>query len=173
MYIDIATNKFMETIQTPALTKFFTFITHIGDTKVLLPLSLILVLFLLYQNRKKDAIFTSLTLITAVSISESLKFLIQRARPIDALILETDPSFPSGHTLMSTLFFLLLIFLYKDEIKSKINKKMMITLGIILPILIGFSRLYLNVHWLTDVLAGLILGIIFALTFRMLLKKKG
>jgi len=159
MNLDIIINQFIESVQTPFLTKVFKMITQLGSTKVLLPLSIILVLYLFYKRRKIDATLSALTLVIGISVSELIKLVIHRARPINALVIETDPSFPSGHTIMSVIFFLLLIFLFKDKIRSKIIRRTMITICIVLPLLIGFSRLYLNIHWFTDVLTGFLIGI--------------
>jgi undecaprenyl-diphosphatase len=74
------------------------------------------------------------------------------------LIPETGFSFPSGHTTLSIAFFGVLIYLFKDEIKNKTLRYLFITISLLLPFLIAFSRLYLNVHWFTDVVAGLFIG---------------
>jgi len=150
----------MESIHNSSLDLFFKIITQFGGTKVILPLAIITLLHLIYKKRKREAVHFSLILVLGLIISEVTKFIVNRPRPLNALILETDPSFPSGHTLISTIFFILLIFLYKDKIKNKFLRILMISTCILLPILIGISRVYLNVHWLTDVLAGFVIALI-------------
>ncbi len=76
------------------------------------------------------------------------------------LIEKTTYSFPSGHATLAVAFFGMLIYLFKDKIKNKTLRYTFITANIFLMILIGITRIYLNVHWLTDVLAGYALGLI-------------
>jgi len=163
--LDLAVNAFMQSIQTPFSVKLMSAITFIGDVKVLLPLSILLVLYLFYKKENLKSSLIASTLILGVLTSETLKFLVSRARPENALMKLSDYSFPSGHVLMSTLFFLLVIYLFKNSMKDKVLRKLFITMLIIIPILISFSRLYLNVHWLTDVIAGIIIGIFWTALF--------
>lgn len=88
-----------------------------------------------------------------------IKEIVQRARPENALILESGFSFPSGHALISVVFFGFLIYF---ALKNMKNKSAKITISIILIaviLFIGKSRLILNVHWFSDVLAGFFLGL--------------
>ena len=170
--LDLAVNSFIQSIQNPFLVKLMSYLTSLGDVQILLPLSIIIIAVLVYSKRYKHGAIASLALILGISSSELLKYLIQRARPENALMKLTDYSFPSGHALMSTIFFFLLYFLYKENLKNKFRRKIFLSICIILPILISFSRLYLNIHWLTDVIAGMIIGIFWALLFTRIDKNK-
>ncbi len=87
-----------------------------------------------------------------------LKRLIQSPRPVGGLITEYGYGFPSGHTTMATLFFLIVIYSYQNHLKSTF-KRYLFTLGCVLMIvLISYSRVYLGVHSWTDVIGGYALG---------------
>ena len=82
--------------------------------------------------------------------------------------METGFSFPSQHAVMAIIFFSLIIFLFAEKIKNNFLKYLFIGANIILILLIGFSRIYLKVHYFSDSLAGLALGL-FWLTFLILI----
>jgi len=98
------------------------------------------------------------------------KVIIHRARPENALIEVSGYSFPSGHATMAIIFFSLLLYSFKDDIKNKALKNIFIASNIIFFLIIGLSRVYLNVHWFSDVLAGFGLGL-FWLTLLILIFK--
>ncbi|MBA4383338.1 MAG: hypothetical protein C0410_01240 [Anaerolinea sp.] len=85
-----------------------------------------------------------------------LKNIFQRARPVfaQAFLVDTGYSFPSGHAMISIAFYGAIAYLLFSMLKSKRNKTLIVVGALIMTVLIGFSRLYLGVHFLTDVLAG-------------------
>jgi len=96
-----------------------------------------------------------------------IKELIQRTRPFNTLIQETSFSFPSGHATIAVVFFGGLVFLF-----TKRNKILNYTLASILILFTGFTRIYLRVHWLTDVTIAFILGILILSTAIIIYNKK-
>lgn len=143
-------------VRTPVLDRFFIFITHLGD-KGLLWITLALVL-LLFPKYRKNGIAMGIALTIGLLITNILlKNLIQRIRPYDVIAgLEpliarpTDWSFPSGHTTSSIAASVALILTMRNKC----------SLLILIPgILIPFSRLYVGVHYPTDVLAGALIGL--------------
>ena len=145
-------SKFHSTIAT-TIFKIFTFL---GSTIMVTSICLISILFL--RNYYK---IICLNTISIVLINQLLKFIVRRNRPIGInLIEETGFSFPSGHSMVSIGLYGTIIYLICT---SKLKKSLKITLSIIISFLIlmiGISRIYLGVHFITDVLGGFILGII-------------
>lgn len=140
------------------LTSFFKIITNLGSVYAFL---IILFLMLLLIKNKSICYKTSFNLLLVYVISVIFKNIFRRERPIYSLITKPkDFSFPSGHTMCSVLFYGFLIYLINKHIKNPYIKYSIITLLIITILLIAFSRLYLNVHFFTDVLTGFLLGFI-------------
>jgi len=154
----ISTN--MPSIQSEALTKIMIPLTHLGDKYLIAFFSAIILGILLYKKEYvKSKIFT-LTMGGTVVLTQALKLINQRPRPENMLIAKDGFSFPSGHSALAIAFFGMMIFLFKDKIKNKTLRYTFITTNTLLIILIAFSRLYLNVHWLSDIIAGLTVGLI-------------
>lgn len=158
--LDIFVLNIIEQIRTPFLTVFFKGITYFGEWTVVLPIALIVSAILILKRKKKqDAILAFISL-GSLSVAFLLKSLIHRARPVGGLLNETSFSFPSAHAVISVVFYGFIIYLLLPKIKSRKLKTLKIFIASLLVLLIGFSRLYLGVHYLSDVLAGYIIGVI-------------
>lgn len=152
MSIDNLFNSFMISIENPALTYMSKFIARITEPQLLLIISIIISVVLFTKYSKRKGLFFTLIILTATILIRAFKEVFSRPRPINQLITETGFSFPSGHATMAIVFFGCLVYLFSKE------KKKTLTISIILILLIGLSRIYLRVHYLSDVLAGFILG---------------
>ena len=156
-------SKFITNTNT-IIAKVFTFL---GSTLFITILCVLSIFFKKYR-------FTIVpnTLI-AVGISQALKRIICRPRPIGiSLIEETGYSFPSGHSMVSFAFYGLIIYLIY---KSKLNKYLKVLLIILFSLIIlniGLSRIYLGVHYATDVIGGFALGLLCLIVFIELIYKK-
>jgi undecaprenyl-diphosphatase len=156
-YFDLLISENISTLWNPFFNPFFIIISqYIFDTKVLCVFTILFFFFNFKKDRIKSFLFLFIVGLTAI-ISEGAKYLFSKSRPINSLILETSFSFPSSHSSISFVLFLLIYFYFEDKIK---NKKIFLSLNIFLILLIGFSRIYLNVHYLSDVLGGYLLGAI-------------
>lgn len=155
-------------IRTPLLTKIFLIITNLGSPYVLIVLTL---LSFLLKNKKLSFIITgNLGLITI--INQALKFIIKRPRPSDLfLIVETGYSFPSGHSMVSLSFYGLLIYFIYKYFKNKKLKISLITLLSLIIVLIGVSRVYLGVHFVSDVISGFLLSLSYLIIFIKVINK--
>lgn len=156
--LDLIINQNISQIQINFLTIIFIFITSIANTLPLTIFTITLFVFLLYKKRYKHSILLIASMLIGVSSELLIKYLVQKPRPLNSLIEITRYSFPSGHATMSLIFFSILVISLITFIKNKKSKTIFITLLSILIALIGFSRIYLNVHWFTDVIAGYALG---------------
>jgi len=167
MTIDTATYQTFQQIQNPILTAFAKIIAVITEPKVIAIIAIITTICLYVNKKKNQSILLGTTTIITVIITEILKAIIQRPRPISTLIQETGFSFPSGHTTMAIVFLGVMAYIFT----KKKNKTKVVITSTLLLIIIGLSRLYLQVHWLTDIIGGLIIGGII-LTASILIYKK-
>ena len=133
------------------------FITNFGGAIFLIVLTA--ALFLLIKNKKIGfSIFSNLVIITI--LNQLLKRILQRPRPTEFRIIEeTGYSFPSGHSMVSMAFYGYLIYLIYKYVKNKYLKWGSIILLGALICCIGVSRIYLGVHYTSDVLGGFLLSI--------------
>ena len=156
---DVFLNGKIMVLWNPSLTKVMIFITNIVSTKSLIILSAILLCVFIYKKWRYNSWLLVSSLLAGVGIELLIKNIVHRIRPDNALIEVSGYSFPSGHAITSVIFFSLLMYSFKDEIKNAILKACFIAANIILFLLIGFSRLYLGAHWFSDVIGGFALGL--------------
>ena len=155
-------------IRTPLLTKIFLIITSLGSPYVLIVLTLLS--FLLKDKKLSFIITGNLGLITI--INQALKFIVKRPRPSDLfLVVETGYSFPSGHSMVSLSFYGLLIYFIYKYFKNKKLKISLITLLSLIIVLIGVSRVYLGVHFVSDVVSGFLLSLSYLIIFIKVINK--
>jgi undecaprenyl-diphosphatase len=159
-YLDYSVNLTMFFIRHPFWVSIMKIVTNIGDELVLIVLSFLLLLFLLYKKRYNHSFSLAFGMGGGFILVWLLKNVIQRQRPINSLVEVSGYSMPSGHATMSLIFFSLLIYFFKDKIKNKTLRILFISLNVLLILLIGFSRIYLHAHWISDVFAGYCLGIL-------------
>ena len=99
-------------------------------------------------------------------LNQALKFIIQRPRPTEFRIInESGYSFPSGHSMVSAAFYGFLIYLIYKNVKNKYLKWSLITLLSLVILTIGISRIYLGVHYTSDVIAGFLISISYLIIF--------
>ncbi len=120
--------------------------------------SIIYIYFInLMEKRKAKLVLVSIS--GSFTINIILKYIFKRIRPLNYMLIEYGGySFPSGHTMVSTTFFLMMTHIILEKIKDEKIKLILNISNIILIGLIGFSRIYLGVHWPTDVLVGHLMG---------------
>jgi undecaprenyl-diphosphatase len=140
--------------------KIMLFITFLGKHQFLIPANLILIFYLLLITKQNWFSIRVITIaISSLVLMLILKQLFQRKRPLSPLLKAAKGlSFPSGHAIMAVTFYGLLIYILQHTIEPVWLKTMMTILIIILIFLIGFSRVYLRVHYASDVLGGFIIG---------------
>ncbi len=168
--LDIWLNLKMTLLWNPLLNEIMTFITNIASPTNLTILSIILFGTLIYKKKWYYSLLLLFSMAGGLLFEVLTKLIIHRPRPENALLEVSGYSFPSGHATMAIIFFSVLLYAFKDEIKNRASKNIFITSNVIIFLIIGLSRIYLNVHWLSDVLAGFGLGL-FWLTLLILIFK--
>lgn len=152
------------------------FFTFLGSHQFLIPANLVLIgYYLLIRKHKWHSIKVPAIALSSLALMVGLKRLFNRPRPDIPLLYEAKGlSFPSGHALMSVTFYGLLIYIVFKTYRQKNWKWLVISLLILLILIIGFTRIYLRVHYATDVIAGYCVGflwLVFALWFLNRLEK--
>ena len=139
------------------------FITNFGGAIILIGLAFMLFIFI--KNKKIGvSIISNLAIITL--LNQLLKRIVQRPRPTEFRIVEESGySFPSGHSMVSMAFYGYLIYLIYKYVKNKYLKWISIILLSILICFIGISRIYLGVHYTSDVLGGFFISISYLIIY--------
>lgn len=145
------------------------FITNFGGAIFLIILTI--TLFILIKN-KKIGLSIILNLIVITGLNQILKYILQRPRPTEyRLIEETGFSFPSGHSMVSMAFYGYLIYLICKYVKNKDLKWISIVLLSILICSIGISRIYLGVHYTSDVLGGFLISLSYLIVYTLIVNR--
>ncbi len=150
---------------TPTIDSIFFAITKVGNLSYIFILSIIVTLILLWQRDRVSILFYWVGILGSSALFIGIKELVARARPSNEIgdIVEMGYSFPSGHATISMSFALAVIYIYYDKL-SAIYRTPLVLFGLLFTLSITFSRLYLGLHYLSDLLAGLMLGV-FWITF--------
>jgi len=145
------------------------FITNFGGA--IFVISLTTILFFVIKDKKIGiSIITNLGIVTI--LNQIIKFIMQRPRPTEFRIIEeTGYSFPSGHSMVSLAFYGYLIYLIYKYINNKHLKRTLIIILSVLICIIGVSRIYLGVHYTSDVLGGFLISFAYLIIYIELVNK--
>lgn len=139
-------------------------ITSLGGYPVLVIMVAAVVGFLLVSRKFGPALFVLLSIVTGTLVSHLLKLAYDRPRPdlVEQLVVAHTPSFPSGHATMSAVVYLTLASLIMRLVDKFSVRAYVLAAAALLTLSIGISRVYLGVHWPSDVAAGWALGVAWA-----------
>ncbi len=152
------------------ITPIMKLITFLASAECLIVLTILL--FIIIKN-KKIGFAISANLLVITLLNQIFKFILQRPRPTEFRIIdEKGYSFPSGHSMISMAFYGFLIYLIYRYIKNKSLKWVLIIILSLLIVLIGISRIYLGVHYTSDVLAGFLISISYLILYTTIINKK-
>jgi membrane-associated phospholipid phosphatase len=145
-----------------ANTSILLLFTFLGSQDFLLPANIVLALYFLFIRKHRwYSIRVPVVSLGSFAVMSSLKIFFQRPRPLDPVYEAARGfSFPSGHSMSAMTFFGLLIFIVWDMTENKTLRWSLSILLTLVILAIGFSRVYLRVHYASDVLAGFALGLI-------------
>lgn len=157
-------------LRSDGLTFIMLFITNFCNPIILILLSLVI---LLICKDKKMGLIIMINLLVSILLNIIFKGIIQRDRPLeDFLITESGYSFPSGHSMVSMAYYgLIIYFIYKKIKDKRVRNVLMILIGLLI-LAIGFSRIYLGVHFASDVIGGFLISIIYLVCAIKLLNLK-
>ena len=164
---DLWLNQNIHLIWQPWLNKLMILISAVLSPEVLFTVALVAAVYFFIKRKRYQASLIFMSTAGGLVLGAITKWLVNRPRPLGGLIQETGLSFPSQHSLMALIFFSLVLFIFAEKIKNQWLRNLFIAGDIFLIILVGFSRIYLKVHWFSDALAGFALGL-FWLTFLIL-----
>lgn len=168
--LDVWFNQQVTQLWGTNLNEVMIFITNIASPLNLSLFSVFLLLILIVKKKWYFGLLLFFGMTGGVVLELLIKFLMQRERPINALVEVSGYSFPSGHATMATIFFVTLLFAFKDDINNMTPKVFFMVGTTSAFLLVGFSRVYLNAHWFSDVIAGFALGL-FLVTLLILIFK--
>ncbi|THD54268.1 phosphatase PAP2 family protein [Phenylobacterium sp.] len=162
-------------IGSPSLQEAMRDVTALGGVTVVTLATTVGVLAFLLHRKRWHAAILGATVVAADVVSELLKSFYGRPRPelVPHGSYVYSSSFPSGHSTLSAAMYLTLAMLISSLEPNRGTKSMVFVLAVVLVLAIGFSRVYLGVHWPSDVLAGWCLGAAFALLGWTVLLKVG
>lgn len=171
--IDQSVFNFLAKTVSPEMTSVMRFFTALGSHQFLIPAFLCFIAF--YYFIKKHKWYTIKIIVMALSnllLMLTLKFFFGRPRPLIPLLKEVPGlSFPSGHAFMSMTFYGLIAYIVYRESKDKTFKWTIIILLLLLVLMIGISRVYLRVHYASDVIAGYCFGTLTLIILLTILKQ--
>ena len=170
-YFDEVVFKSIIKIKNVSLTKFLYIITNIGSTMGTLMVLLITCIIFLKRKIFSDFKYVFLNVSLGVILMQTIKHIIKRIRPSWKWIVQNGFSYPSGHTITAILFYGTLILLVNKKINGKYKRPLIIIFSLMI-FLISISRIYFGVHYLTDVIASIILGSIILIISNNLMEKE-
>jgi undecaprenyl-diphosphatase len=166
VHFDSITRDFIHQFASPALTATFRGISFIGSSLCLTTASIVIFMWFMSRHWRRDAYLFGITMIGAAILNTTLKLTFRRPRPVPFFNLTAPESFsfPSGHSLGSFCFFGALAVILTTRIRNRRLRIALWTSSAVMILLIGLSRIYLGVHYTTDVLAGFAGALIWVLT---------
>ena len=158
LFIDSIVLNFIYSFRDPFLTKLMYFLSFLGGEFTLLSSGFVVIFFAFKKHKKEAALFAFIVIFGYV-LNSGLKQLLKIPRPdIDPIDISESYSFPSGHAMNSFIFYSLLLYFTFQFTRNRGLRVLVAAFSIIIILLIGFSRLYLGVHYPSDVLAGFVAG---------------
>lgn len=155
-------------IMNDGLTSILKAITELGGVAFT-----VLAGVLIFMFCKKNRWFITIDLVGVTLVNQVIKHIIRRPRPnVLRLVEESGYSFPSGHSMVSMAFYGIIIYLVYKNVSNKYLKWILIILLSLLILSIGFSRIYVGVHYFTDVAGGFLLGLAYLIIYINIYNKR-
>ncbi|GEC88864.1 phosphatase PAP2 family protein [Brevibacillus brevis] len=167
--MDQAAIAFAESIRSDAGTAFFRFVTNLGGGMFLVPVAVIMIVVLYIKKYRVEAMFVLISLGASEVANELLKRFFARPRPSGVNLIELPESFsfPSGHAMIGPAFYCMVAFWIAQWFAEKRWSSLVQPAVFIFVALLAFSRVYLGVHYLSDVLTGFFLSMCWYFLLRL------
>lgn len=170
IYLDSFVYNIISKFISNDLTDVFKILTHLGGSVVVL--SITIFTFIFFKN-KKYSLYMAINLISITIFQLLLKNIFTRVRPVDInLIEESGYSFPSGHSLTAFTFYGFIIYLIFISNINKRRKTIFITMFSIFIFIVGLSRIYLGVHFFSDVVGAFTFSLSYLIIYTHIIGKK-
>lgn len=161
-------NFISKNIMNDTLSSILKCVTHLGGVAFIVLLGVLCFMFC-----KKNRWFITFDLVGCTVINQTIKHIVRRPRPnVLRLVEERGYSFPSGHSMISVAFYGLVIYFVYKNVNNKYLKWALISLLSLLILTIGFSRIYVGVHYFTDVVGGFFLALAYLIVYIYIYNKK-
>ena len=169
LVIDTKVYSFIaDNLMSDGITSVLKVITELGGVAFI-----VLAGVLIFMFCKKIRWFVTFDLVGVTVINQAIKHIVRRPRPNVLRLVEEDGySFPSGHSMVSMAFYGIIIYLVYKNVTNKYLKWSLITLLSLLILSIGFSRIYVGVHYFTDVVGGFLLGLAYLIIYINIYNKR-
>ncbi|KGN02242.1 phosphatidic acid phosphatase [Clostridium novyi A str. 4570] len=147
--------NYVSHIRNASLNKLVVIISRSGDTITAMIFTILVFFFFYIKKRKRDGYFYAITVLIIALISQGIKFIVKRPRPTGNWLVHIGGySFPSGHSILSMTAALLIIYFILSTVKNKALAIIISVLVYIYGSLVGLSRVYVGVHYISDVVGG-------------------
>jgi undecaprenyl-diphosphatase len=156
--INMSVNVWAASINTGSFTIFAKGISVVFDTTALAIISVVVAAVMFLSSHKRYGLLLLTAMLGDALLVFFFKLLIMSQRPLNEIISETNFSFPSGHVTGCVVFFGVLIYFAWNRWNTVKVKATTSVLYVAITSIVGFDRIYLNVHWLSDVVGGVFLG---------------
>jgi membrane-associated phospholipid phosphatase len=165
-HFDDAVRMTVYGVASPHATSVLYAVTQLGSPLLLIPGTLVCSLLFLHLRRIRGAILLTLTMVGVTLLNWILKAVFQRPRPLPffGLTTPTSYSFPSGHALAAFCFYGALAALVTARLRSPLLRALVWAGAAVVIVAVGFSRLYLGMHYPSDIVAGYATGFVWVLT---------
>ncbi len=170
-FLDVLVNSYIASVRGPYLTEYMYLVSSFFDISVLSVLVTVAIATLvgIIRGRKYFYFFLVSIYVSAI-LAYLLKLLFNVARPAGGVMQAFGPSFPSYHAVVATVFFIVLMYIF-DGYMTEFWQILFNILCIFCIFLVAFSRVYLGVHWLSDVSCGILIGCLLSYLYVYIFRK--
>ena len=158
--VDLHIVNLIATLRDTGTARVFLFFTYLGNWQIIVSTGVLMLIIFFLLSKRRSALLLFISVASGEAVYSGLKLIFHHSRPDSALALITQGgySLPSGHALVPVIFYGMLAYFLRQRTSSRLLKLLILAATTLLIFLIGVSRIYLSVHWPSDISAGWFLG---------------